>query len=186
MIIIGVLVGLGSLGLFIRGVSLRTENPAALHLAEILSRALDNRYTFIRNISRRGLGYIDAVLVGPPGALIYRIVEQSGAYLNESADWLESVNGAPYRLSNKLKPTREVVDDVYALRDFLAKQGLSNVPVYAIVVFTARDVQIQARQPVVPIARLDTMMQAMKSDFMRADRVDQQSVEATVKAIYAE
>lgn len=167
----------------IRGLRMRMENEPALLVGQMLERELDRRYTFIRNIGRRGLGYIDAVLVGPPGALVFRIVDKPGIYLNEGADWLERVGGKPFMLS-RMNATRECVHDVYALRTYLAKRGLSQVPVYAIVVFTAPHVQLSARQPTVPVAELRTLMQVMRSDFMAETRIDAPTIEATVKAIY--
>src|SRR4051812_34029481 len=76
------ILGLGMLiipigfGFMVRGMTYRMENQPALQVADVLSRELDGSYTFIRNVSRRGLGYVDAVLVGPPGALVFRIVDQ--------------------------------------------------------------------------------------------------------------
>lgn len=171
------------LGFFVRGLTLKVENPPAVMVDETLKRELDDRYTLIRNINRPGLGYIDAVLVGPPGALVFRIVDRPGIYLNEGADWLERVGGRPYMLSRH-NFTRECVTDVYALRKFLAVRQLSNVPVYGIVVFTDPSTQLEARQPVVPIAALRTLIQVMRADFMREDRIDPKSVEATVNVIY--
>jgi hypothetical protein len=111
------------------------ENQGALAVAEVLGRELDGSFTLLRNVSRRGLGYIDAVLVGPPGVLVFRILETPGIFRNEGADWLERKGGQTFVLS-RLNATRECVTDVYALRKYLAKSGLAQVPVFGIVVFT--------------------------------------------------
>jgi hypothetical protein len=162
---------------------LRTENEPALAVSHVLASELGDRFTFVRNVSRRGLGYIDAVLVGPPGALVFRITDQPGIFLNEGADWLERQGGAAFKLSRH-SFTRECVTDVYALRSYLAKRGLSQVPVYGIVVFTAQGVQLTARQPVIPIAELRTLMMVIRRDFLLEDRIDMKMVEGTVNAIY--
>src|SRR5262249_51183545 len=85
---LGVIVVIVGFGFLIRGQTYRIENNLALMVAEVLARELDASYTFIRNVNRRPLGYIDAVLVGPPGALVFRITDQNGIFLNEGADWL--------------------------------------------------------------------------------------------------
>ncbi len=182
-IILAVAFFIAGIGFMVRGMTLRMENEPALAAADVLARELDGQYTFVRNISRRGLGYIDAVLVGPPGALVFRIVDQPGIYLNEGADWLERKGGKPFMLS-KLNATRDCVNDVYALRKFLAARQLTQVPVYGIVVFTAPGVQLSAHQPIVPIAEPRTLLPVMRSDFMKENRIDPKMVETTVNAIY--
>lgn len=180
---IGGLTVLTGLAVMARGLSLRTENEPAKVVAQALSSVLGAEYTFIRNVSRRGLGYIDAVLVGPPGALVFRIHDQPGVFMNEQADWLVRGADGVARLS-RLNLTRECVADVLALRKYLAKRGLAHVPVYAIVVFTHPSASITARQPVVPIADLRSLLDVMRADYMRQTRIDPKTAEATVKAIY--
>ena len=181
---LGAIILLVGVGLLVRGLTLRMENQPALAVAEALARELDEHYTFIRNVSRRNLGYIDAVLVGPPGALVFRIVEQPGIFRNEGSDWLERKSGATFVLS-RLNATRECVTDVYALRRYLTRFGLANVPVFGIVVFTHPQAQLAARQPVVPIAELRTLPTVLRRDFLLEDRIDQETVDQTVKAIYS-
>jgi hypothetical protein len=73
---------------------------------------------------------------------------------------------------------------VYALRKYLARFNLSTVPVFGIVVFTNPQTQLAARQPVVPIAELRTLPTVLRRDFLAEDRIDHQTVEAAVQAIY--
>lgn len=170
------------LGILIRGLTIRKDNEPALIVTDVLKDTLDGRYTLIRNLSRSGLGYIDAVLIGPPGALVFRLVDQPGSYSNEGSDWLERRESG-FVLS-RLDATRDCVTDVYALRDYLAKHNLSNVPVYGLIVFTAPEVQLTARQPVVPIAEIRTLLTALRRDFLAADRIDQRSWESVVRVLY--
>src|SRR5258707_4658843 len=183
LIAIGSLIVLAGVGTMARGLTYRMENQPALAVADVLTRELDERFTLIRNVSRRGLGYIDAVLVGPPGALVFRIYDLPGDYSTEGADWLERKGGRTFVLS-KLNLTRECVTDIYALRKFLARLGLSDVPVYGVVVFTNSQVQLSARQPVVPIAALRTLTTVLRRDYLAEDRIPADKVEATVQAIY--
>jgi hypothetical protein len=182
-VFLALLVVLAGVGILVRGLTLRKENVGALAVADVLGRELDERFTLIRNVSRRGLGYIDAVLVGPPGALVFRIVEEPGIFLNEGSDWLQRKGGQTFELS-RLNATRECVTDVYALREYLARNALSNVPVYAVVVFTHPQTQLSARQPVVPIAELRTLTTVLRRDYLVEDRIDKDTIEKTVAVIY--
>ena len=183
LIAVGTVIVLIGVGVMARGLTYRMENQPALAVADVLTKELDERYTLIRNVSRRGLGYIDAVLVGPPGALVFRIYDLPGDLSNEGADWLERKGGRTYVVS-KLNLTRECVTDIYALRKFLAKLNLSDVPVYGVVVFTNSQVQLSARQPVVPITALRTLTTILRRDYLAEDRIPSAMVESTVQAIY--
>jgi hypothetical protein len=178
----GVLLVVIGLGVLIRGLTLRKDNEPALILTDVLKDQLDGRYTLLRNLSRSDLGYIDAVLVGPPGVLVFRLVDTPGSFSNEGADWLERRDSG-FVLS-RLDATRDCVTDVYALRDYLGKRNLTTVPVYGLIVFTAPEVQLTARQPVVPIADIRTLMTALRRDFLAADRIEGRAVEAVVRLLY--
>lgn len=182
-LLLGLIVLIVGTGILVRGLTYRKENLPALAVAEVLARELDASYTFVRNVSRRKLGYIDAVLVGPPGALVFRIVDMPGIFLNEGSDWLERKGGQTFVLS-RMSPTRECVTDIYALREYLAVRGLSSVPVFGVVVFTSPQVQLSARQPVVPIAELRTLTTVLRREYLLEDRIDAKAVESSVQAIY--
>jgi hypothetical protein len=183
LIALGGLILLVGAGLMVRGLTLRMENQPALAVAEVLARELDDSYTLVRNVSRRGLGYIDAVLIGPPGALVFRIVDQPGMFRNEGSDWLERKGGQTFVLS-RMNATREAVTDIYALRKYLNRFNLSAVPVFGVIVFTNSQVQLAARQPVVPIAELRTLPTVLRRDFLAENRIDKQTADAAVHVIY--
>ena len=75
--------------MIVRALTWRTENDLARQTGALLAEHLDEQYTFIRNINHRKLGYIDAVLVGPAGILVFRIVDYQGRFLNETGKWLK-------------------------------------------------------------------------------------------------
>lgn len=183
IILIALAAFFAGIGFMVRGLTLRTENIPAAQVAESLSRELDGQYALIRNVSRRGLGYMDAVLIGPAGVLIFRIHDKPGDYLNEGGDWLERKPGKPYTLTN-LNLTSEVVNDVHALRKYFTERKLAHVPVYALVVFTHPNALITARQPRVPIAQLATLPTVLKGDFLLANRIDAPTAKAAVAALY--
>ncbi|MHB8624852.1 MAG: NERD domain-containing protein [Aggregatilineales bacterium] len=175
LVVIGVVV-------IIRGLTLRRDNDEARVVGEALSHELDQRYFYIRNIGRRGLGYIDALLIGPPGALVFRITDSPGSFLNERTDWLEQTAGRSFTLRHNF--TRECVVDIHALRDYLAKRGLNTVPVYGIIVFVNPRTEVSTRQPVVPVAQLSTLKTVLQRDYLAQDRIAPDLVQKTVDAVY--
>ncbi len=181
MIILGLIAVLAGISGVIRAMTLQKDNEDAHAIGEALKGFLDNRYTYLRNVSKRGVGYIDAVLVGPPGALVFRIVNYSGEWRNERADW-RIMRGGRMRLS-KTNPTRECVHDIYQLRKFLKKRGLDRVPIYGVVVFTSPNVQLSAEGPVVPIAEVPTLYQIMRREYLADERVAPPAVHNAVNAI---
>lgn len=182
LFVAGVVAVLVGLGFIFRALTLQKDNPLAYAVGEGLSQFLDERYTYLRNVSKRGVGYIDAVLVGPPGALVFRIVDYAGTWINERAEWINQTRDGKLRPS-RTNPTREVVRDVYALRKFLARRDLANVPVHAIVVFTSPNVRLSASGPVVPICEIPTLYQIMQRDYLKDERITPEMVRQTVEAI---
>jgi hypothetical protein len=181
MILVGLGTIIGGVAIIVRGLTLQKDNPLSFAVGEALGQFLDNRYTYLRNVSKRKVGYIDAVLVGPPGALVFRIVDYNGAWMNERAEWIFQT-GDKLRPA-KTNPTRECVKDVYALRKFLAKHGLERVPVYAVIVFTSPNVQLSASGPVIPICEIPTLYPIMRRDYLVDERIAPPAIRATVDAI---
>ncbi|MBN1679793.1 MAG: NERD domain-containing protein [Anaerolineae bacterium] len=181
MVLAGLITLAVGIGIIVRGFTLQKDNPLAYAVGEALSQFLDNRYTYLRNVSKQHVGYIDAVLVGPPGALVFRIVDYPGVWINERAEWINRTRGK--LRPAKTNPTRECVRDIYALRRFLAKRGLQRVPVYAIVVFSSDQVQLSGDGPAVPICEIPTLYQIMRRDYLADERIAPPTVRSTVDAI---
>jgi len=182
-LLIGVIVIIVALVIGIRALTRRKENDLAMMTGDILNQSnyFDGRYTFIRNINRSGLGYIDAILLGPPGALVFRILNSNGNYANEAANWLKQNKQGEW-LPFATNPTKEAVDDVQHLRDYLARNRLESVPVFGVIVFTAGSsaVQIAEKDPVVPISHLHSLLQNLGGQFLaKQDRIPQETVTAT-------
>ena len=183
ILLIGVVAIIVGVGFIIRGLTYRHDNLPAKVVGDMLAQELDQRYVFIRNIGRRGLGYIDAVLVGPPGALVFRITDASGVFTNERADWLQKDSSGRFNTMRQ-SFTRECITDIHALRDYLAHRGLSKVPVYGVVVFVNPQVQVSTRQPVVPVAQLSTLKTVLQRDYLAQDRIPPDVVKKTVDVVY--
>jgi len=182
MFLLGVVfIGVGVVGIG-RAVTLQKDNPLAYAVGEALGQFLDSRYTYLRNVSKRGVGYIDAVLIGPPGALVFRIVDFTGVWMNERAEWVVQTKEGNLRHA-KVNPSRECVRDVYALRKLLAKKGLGNVPVYAIVVFTSEHIKLTGDGPVVPICEIPTLSQIMKRHYLADERIAPPAVHQAVNVL---
>jgi hypothetical protein len=139
----------------------------------------------VRNINKRGLGYIDAVLVGPPGALVFRIVDKAGIYANEKGNWLAR-NPQGEWLPWRLNPTDEAIVDIKALREYLALNNVPEIPVFGVVVFTkeAPAIQVVAREPVVPVAQLSDLVTQLQENYLAQDRIDPTQTKRIVDLIY--
>lgn len=179
----GIIVILLAIGIGVRAFTRRKENDLALMTGDILNQSayFDGRYTFIRNINRSGLGYIDAVLLGPPGALVFRILNSDGNYANEGANWLKQNKDGEW-LPFNTNPTKEAVDDIQHLRDYLIRNRLESVPVFGVIVFTAGPsaVKIAEKNAVVPITHVHSLVQNLGSQFLaKTERIPQETVTAT-------
>ncbi len=179
---VGILMTPVGIILMFRGWGLKKDNMLAYEVGEAMRHFLtDPRFRFIRNVSRRRLGYIDAVLVGPPGALVFRTVDYTGEWVNERAEWrVRSRKGRLQTASSN--PTRECARDVYALRKFLAKRSLKHVPVYGVVVFVNR-VKLRGQGPVIPIAEKDMIYRILRDNYLAEERINSSQIRATVDAI---
>lgn len=182
LFVAGIIFGLVGIGVIFRGLTLQKDNPLAYAVGEGLGQFLDNRYVYLRNVSKRRVGYIDAVLLGPPGALVFRIVDHTGVWRNERDQWLVQTKNGSLRKA-KENPTHECVHDVYALRKFLSKHGLERVPVYGVVVFTEPNVRLSAEAPTVPICEIPTLYPIMRRDYLKDERIAPPAVRQARDAI---
>ncbi len=178
--IVGIPIALGGIGLIIRAFTLKKDNLYAYEVGEYLKQTSlnnDARYTFIRNISHRRLGYIDGVLVGPPGALVFRTVNYTGGWINERTEWRRRSKGGRLQKANT-NPTKECARDVYALREFYKNIGLDKVPVYGIVVFVtpAKNLDLKADGPVIPVTSIDYLFHYLKQDYLSAERINSPTI----------
>lgn len=178
----GVIAILAAIAMVIRAFTRRKENDLALITGDVLNQTnfFDGRYSYIRNINRPGLGYIDAVLVGPPGALVFRILDDTGNFANEGANWMKQ-NGQGEWVPYRINPTKQAIDDVQHLRDHLTKKRLETVPVFGVIVFTAGPnmAQVAEQAPVMPISHLHTLIQNLGKEYLaNTDRIPQEAVTA--------
>ncbi|MFZ4828894.1 MAG: NERD domain-containing protein [Phototrophicaceae bacterium] len=171
-LILGAGVAVGGLGFALRALTRRTDNDLAYKTGKFLLDVFDERYTFIRNINRPKLGYIDAVLVGPPGVLVFRIVNTPGEFLNEGAGWVKR-NAQGQSVLWRVSPTKEAIKDVESVRTFLQEGYGLSVDVYAVVLFTTSPEvsKVDKRQPVVPVAHLTTLVDSLRTNYLAKERL---------------
>ncbi len=188
---LALVVGIGllvlALALAIRAFTWRIDNDLALTTGNFLASYLNDSFTLIRNVSKRQIGYVDAVLVGPPGVLVFRLLDNEGSFVNEGANWLKrSASGevSPARIN----PTREAVADIRKVREYLEKRGLTNVPVYGVVVFIKdlQRVQLSSRDPVVPPTNLPSLVANLRDNYLAKDRIDPAAITESVRLLYGE
>lgn len=181
----GALMGLVGVGMAVRAVTWRRENEPARQTGRALAAHLDSRYIFIRNLSRRGLGYVDAVLVGPAGVLVFRTVDMQGVYLNEATKWLRGSHQGwqPMRLTS---PTEELIDDMRSMREYLARVELYDIPIFGVVVFTQEPplARFQLKDPVMPVTHLSQLPARLREFYLNAERLNAASVKRIEDYLY--
>jgi hypothetical protein len=184
-LIVGALLLIAALALAVRAFTWKTDNDLAMIVGRLLANSLDSRFSLIRNVSKREIGYVDAVLVGPPGALVMRILDVEGTFANEGANWL-SIKRDGENLPAPINPTNECIADIRKVREYLDKRQLPNVPVYGVVIFMKEEprVRLSARDPLVPITHLQSLVVSLQPNYLAKDRIDQPTVEAVRRHLF--
>lgn len=178
---------LGGGGLIVRALTRRLENDLAYITGEHLKAYLDERYKFIRNINQPGLGYIDAVLIGPPGILVFRILERAGELLNEQGGWVRKNRDGDWT-PMQVNPTKEAIVDIKAVREYMARYNLKDLDVYGVVVFTTEppELIIELQEPVVPVAHLSGLLDALRDNYLARERMSEKRVERIANMLLGE
>jgi hypothetical protein len=185
-VLVGGVVLLAGIAMLVRAFTWRKDNDLAQRTAQVLAPRLDDRYTFVRNVSKREIGYIDAVLVGPPGVLVFRIVDEQGEWANEGANWLIRKSSTGEYLPAPYNPTQEALDDLNKLKDALANTGVNEVPIFGIVVFTGdeRRVKLSARDSALPISHLHLLLTNLSAGYLAADRMNMNVASQVIRLVY--
>lgn len=188
--VLGGLLVIVAVAIMLRAVTRRRENDLALLTGDVLSQTgyFDQRFIFIRNINRSGLGYIDAVMLGPPGALVFRILSEKGIYANEASSWLKQNTRGEW-FPSPINPTKQIIEDIQRLRQYLAKHTLGDAPVFGVIVFTTGEPAIQfvGKEPTVPVTHLNTLMENLGRNYLvKMDRIPQQTASAVRRLLMDE
>lgn len=183
---VGILALLGAGALLVRALTWRQDNTLAQITGDVLAEALDARYILIRNISKRAIGYVDALLVGPAGVLVFRISNRRGVYYNEGAKWMLQKDQGKWQ-TLRWSPTTEAVADIQKVREYLASKGIPDPQVFGAVVFMQPppSTVVTAQNPVVPVAQnMDLMDKLQGNYFSRQDRHDAATVTRIAELLY--
>lgn len=169
-----------------RALTWKRDNSTAEIAGNSLAGQLDDRYVFIRNVSKVALGYIDAVLIGPPGVLVFRVTNRTGVLFNEGGRWLQQRDKGQWG-TMRWNPTQEAVDDVKRLREWLKTRGIPDAPVFGAVVFVneAPAAQVTTKSPVVPAVYLSEVTDEFRNPFFaKQDRLAQPLVNQIATLLY--
>ncbi len=185
LLLIGAAFSLASLLLALRAVTWRTDNNTAYELGEQLAAQLDHRYVFIRNISKRTTGYVDAVLISAHGVLALRITRRKGEYFNEGGQWLRRRRKGKWR-PMRWNPTREAVAAATKIRAHLQDYELRHIPLFAAVVFMrdAPDVRLKLREPDVPVLHASQLIAGLQDSYFDDERLPARTVQEIVNLLY--
>ncbi len=185
LLLLGLIVSVASMLMALRAVAWRTDHAGARQVGEILAARLDRRFVFIRNIRRPGLGRLDAALISGHGVLLLKISGRKGAFLNDGGHWLRRGRRGDWRIL-RWNPTREALRDAKRLKAFLADQQLSQVPVYAAVVFTrdAPAASLVQRKAALPAAHATELTEVLRDSYFARSRLDQRATQAVVDLLY--
>jgi len=169
----------------LRAVTWKTDNLLAKAVGDDLANYLDKQFIYIRNISKRTIGYVDAVLVSKHGVLVFRISKRHGVYFNEKGEWLSQKDKGEWK-PMRWNPTREVVADVQKIREYLADYNLKEIPVYGVVVFTEEPplTQFSLQEPVVPVTHLSQLSYSLQDSYFAKDRLQPQTIQEIVNLLY--
>lgn len=184
---LGALLLIAALALAIRAFTWKIDNDLAMITGRFLAKYLDDRFVLIRNVSKRQIGYVDAVLVGPPGSLVFRILDDDGHFVNEGANWLRIKPGGE-TVPAGINPTREAIADIRKVREFLEKRHIVNTPVYGVVVFIKDEplVRLTATEPTVPPTHLTSLITTLRPNYLAKDRIDPTTVDEIRRLLLGE
>lgn len=166
----GVLVAVAGIAALIRGVTFKRSNPLADRVGKVLAQALADDYTYIHSINNFRLGYIDALLIGPPGVLVFRIVERSGTLLHEGNRWLKPGPDGNW-LPAGFSASRDCIVDMRAVKNFLARKQVVTEDIFGVAVLIG-DAKITEKAPLIPGVTLDGLLDRLRTGYMAKPRLD--------------
>lgn len=174
-----------SILMILRAVTWKTDNLLAQEVGDELAKYLSKQHVYIRNISKRTIGYVDAALVSKHGVLVFRISNRQGVYFNEKGEWLTQKDKGEWK-PMRWNPTREVVEDVKKINDYLIDYGVKNVPVYGVVVFTQDPplTQFSLQEPAVPVTHASQLSYSLQDTYFAKDRLTPEVVQQIVNLLY--
>ena len=185
LLVLGLGIAFLSMLMALRAVAWKTDNALAWQLGERLALQLDRRFVFIRNISQRSLGYIDAALVSQHGVLVLRVTDWRGKYFNQGGDWLRRGRKGGWQPLRR-NPTREAVAAALKVKACLKEYHLSEAPVFAAVVFMREspEVELQLQDPALPVLTAGGLIAGLRDSYFAQARLDADEMQRIVNLLY--
>lgn len=178
---IGVIAVILGIAAIVRGVTFKRESPLIERVAAVLAGAFGDEYVFFRGLNTLRLGYIDAVLVGPPGVLVFRIVEGSGTYLVENDRWLRPGRAGDW-IPAKINATQECMVDMRAVRNHLVRRNAPTENIFGVAVVVG-DARITEKSSVLPSVTVDQLISRLAAGYMAKQRIDASTASAIIAQI---
>ncbi|MBK9123355.1 MAG: hypothetical protein IPM16_09590 [Chloroflexi bacterium] len=173
--VVAVILGIAAIA---RGLTFKRKSPLTERVAAVLSGALGDEYVLFRGLNTVRLGYIDAVLIGPPGVLVFRIVEGGGTLLVEGDRWLR-----PGRIGDwvpaGINATHECIVDMRAVRNHLARKNVPTEYIFGVAVIVG-DARITEKASVLPSVTVEQLVSRLKAGYMAKQRIDPPTASAII------
>lgn len=121
-------------------------------LAEVLASALDDRFVLLRNyVPPKAAGYggdIDAVLVGPPGVVVFEVKTWRGYYSYSGERWLFRPHPQAGWQPAEKNPTIQARNNARRVERTLAAAGLGGVSVRPIIALAGTHAYVEVHAPI--------------------------------------
>ncbi|MCY4008591.1 MAG: response regulator [Anaerolineaceae bacterium] len=150
----------------------KTDDLLAQEVFQTLARNLDARFSFISSSQIRSVCGIDALMIGPPGLLIFKFLHLNGQLYQERGHWLtQNRKGELIPLKNN--PTQELLSDMNHIQQRLDGQGLSDFPIFGAILSLNDSDQLQyhANEEIFPLVFAPSLNERLKQSYFFRDRI---------------
>ena len=180
----GIILALLGLWLAGRAYRRRDDDSLARRTGMALRQQLDSRFTFITRLNVRGLSDIDALIAGPPGLLVLRLLDMRGDLYQEHGHWLQQSKRGDF-IPLSFNPTRELLHDILRLRSQLTKSDLADFPVFGVIVSTRPlpELQYHSSGEIIPMAYLSSLAESLAQNYLRRERVTMRALRAALQQL---
>lgn len=157
-------------------------------LLRILQPILDNRFALIHTLTVPGRREkVDALLVGPHGALVMILDPSLGRYRCLGDNWYVWDKKANNFLTAEENPMRELKQGQHLIETILSAQGLgTTVPVDGVVVFVSPKLQLEHMEPIVKLIEFNEIKAFATQLAATPVYIEQREIEKTLAVFGAQ
>ncbi|MBN1888081.1 MAG: NERD domain-containing protein [Thermoflexales bacterium] len=141
--------------------SIGSEHKASQEVktfVKIIQPLLDDRFALVHTLSAGRRGVVDALLVGPHGALVMKVDGSSGRYRCLGDSWYSWDQKAQDFSELAQNPIDELKRSLEFVEATLQAQGMgAKVPTQGVVVFVDKKLQVEHMEPAVPLVTRDKL-----------------------------